>query len=146
MNVSEGTRFLYIFIFLVFSFELIQTGGKQKCAIDVVTFVEIWIAILLVWGLYLLLASLPKFREAKDQMIFRFADHIFGGAFICMFIASLVLYFNSKNDCSKKAKLLHYYMKCFLFVNGGLILAATFKFLVQFLKRFRTLTRLRFIR
>ena len=140
LRVSEGTRFLYCFIFLILSIELRIQIGKEKCGIDILVFSEILSGIMFAWGVYILFSSLPKFRETKFNVFFRFLDHFFGIVTVGMFVAGTILYFNTHNDCFKKAKLLDYFLKNYLVINGILILAMGARLFVQMLKRCRTLS------
>lgn len=140
LKVSEGTRFIYCFIFFVIALQVLAIDPLRNCSLDVILFVEVWAAVLVAWMGYLLISSLPKFRDAKGKFAFRFVDHAFGFGFLAMFVGSLAIFFQKKYDCKKKSPLLHFYMKTFIIVNGALILAAFCKILAQFLKRFRNLS------
>ena len=89
---------------------------------------------LIIWGTYILITIIPRYKNPAIKIFFNFLDLCFGFYLLGLFIYANYLYFHEKNDCEKNAPVYAFFTELFLIVNYiifAIIILALFTFLFR---------------
>ena len=138
LRASEGAHFFFTLIFLAASAIIISKHSKLTCGVNMHLLVNMVFYGLTIWGTYLLITMIPRYKNPAIKIFFNFLDVCFGIYLFALFIFANVLYFSSKNDCHQKATVLDYFTQLFLFVTYFIFIILAISLVTNLLKRFNT--------
>ncbi|CAD8179583.1 unnamed protein product [Paramecium pentaurelia] len=135
LKASEGAHFFYTLIFLSASGIIETQFIEQKCNQNLQLFVHLVFYGLIIWGTYILITLIPRYKNAAINLFFNFLDICFG-----IYILLLLFYggriYQSPNDCQTEAPVLFFFLETFLLVNGIVFIILFLAFVSYILKRF----------
>ncbi|CAD8091822.1 unnamed protein product [Paramecium primaurelia] len=135
LKASEGAHFFYTLIFLSASGIIETQFIEQKCNQNLQLFVHLVFYGLIIWGTYILITLIPRYKNAAINLFFNFLDICFG-----IYIGLLLFYggrmYMASNDCKSEAPVLYFFLETFLLVNGIIFAILFLAFVSYILKRF----------
>ncbi|CAK90186.1 unnamed protein product (macronuclear) [Paramecium tetraurelia] len=115
LKASEGAHFFYTLIFLSASGIIETQFIEQKCNQNLQLFVHLVFYGLIIWGTYILITLIPRYKNAAINLFFNFLDICFGIYIILLLIYGGRMY-QSPSDCQTEAPALFFFLETFLLV------------------------------
>ncbi|CAK59515.1 unnamed protein product (macronuclear) [Paramecium tetraurelia] len=135
LKASEGAHFFYTLIFLSASGIIETQFIDQKCNQNLALFIHLVFYGLIIWGTYILITLIPRYKNPAINLFFNFLDICFA-----IYITFLLIYgyrlYSSQNDCAVEAPVLYLFLEVFMLVNGIIFIILGLAFISYILKRF----------
>ncbi|CAD8097369.1 unnamed protein product [Paramecium sonneborni] len=135
LKASEGAHFFYTLIFLSASGIIETKFIEQKCNQNLQLFVHLVFYGLIIWGTYILITLIPRYKNAAINLFFNFLDICFGIYLLLLLLYGGRMYY-APNDCQMEAPVLFFFLEIFLLVNGIIYAILFLAFVSYLLKRF----------
>ena len=136
LRASEGAHFFFTLIFLSASAIILSSYKGQKCGVNMALLANMVFYGLTIWGTYLLITMIPRYKNPAIKIFFNFLDVCFGVYLFALFLLANILFFSKDNDCKDNAPVLNYFTQLFLVVTYFIFLILLVSLVTNILKRF----------
>lgn len=120
LRASEGAHFFFTLIFLSGSSIIEMSHRDESCGVNLGLLVDLIFYGLIIWGTYLFISIIPRYKNTAMKQFFNFLDICFGIYLFILFVYANTLYYKDEfQECFQqtKAPIQAYFTQLFLVVT-----------------------------